>query len=476
MRQADGLYTAAVPSIGSRKPTVNSVLVALLILGPLIGIAWAVAAPPAHKTARPPSSSSSTAPSQPPAAESPLTWTAAQALAALRTQVIARLPGAPAVIDEGRVRAELAAKGGHLLLLPFSGVDTRKQHSAEVDKVTQGYHETGKLVVVSGVNVQSVTDSLVAEPSTMTDLTMVMGSYDVTDLVLTAVDNDKPTKQPVAPPAPLPTVPADPAQVETIARALVENQVYTAPGIPPATRDDRWNRVGPGRTVRIAVLPPLAAGAKFPALAAALAQRFPRDLVAVVFGEWADFAGPDPDVQRTAVVAYYSQNYEQLAEWGPDPLTLGLVLVGEITDQRTRRDAALVTPDADTDPLSAVGAALPWIFTGTVLVLAGGGLVVRRRSALRRARRERDGRVSRARLTAGLTAVAAAIAHLDGLAGEGEAAGLVTRATERYQVARDLCADNGDLPTAQTALAEAQALLASASRLLDVPMYAEHTR
>jgi hypothetical protein len=458
-----------------RKLTVNTVLVILVILGPVIGAVWAIAnanaAPPARKAA--PAGSSS----QPPAVEAPLTWTSAQALAALGTQVIARLPGAPAVLDEDKIRGELEAKGERALLLPFSGVDTRKQHQDEIEKVTNAYAQPGKLIIVSGLTVELVNSGLTAVPDSMPELTAIMSGYDVTDLVSTAIANTKkPSTTPLAAPEPVPTVPADPAQVDLIARSLAANELYTAPGLPAAIRDARWNRAGPGRTVRIAVLPPLASGAKTPELASALAARFPGDLVAVAFGEWVDFAGPDPDVQRTAVTAYYSAHYEQLAEWGPDPLALALALTGEITDQRTRRAAALVTPGSDVDPLSVVGSALPWVFAGSVVLVAGTGLLVRRRAALRRAGRKRDDRVARGRLAAELTAVAAGIAHLDDLAKGGKAAQLLTSASERYQVARDLVIDEGDLPTARAALTEASSQVAAAAKLLGVPMDPEPAR
>ncbi|MCG8915431.1 hypothetical protein L6E12_06480, partial [Actinokineospora sp. PR83] len=91
----------------------------------------------------------------------------------------------------------------------------------------------------------------------------------------------------------------------------------------------------------------------------------------------------------------------------------------------------------------------------------------RRPSRLRRERAAAE-RVARGRLAAEVTALAGEIARLDGLARDGRAAELVTGATERYAVARDLLVADGDLPTARGAAETARDRLTEAAGLLGV--------
>ncbi|PWW64216.1 hypothetical protein DFQ13_103185 [Actinokineospora spheciospongiae] len=391
------------------------------------------------------------------AADAPIPWTAEEAVRALADDHVARLPGAPAVVDEGRVRPELERAGWKLLLLPFSGTDSRDRHRDELRRL-RDEHGGDRLVVVSGLRVEVGRSHRLIGPENMAEVAAVLGTADLTESVLTALAEDRPHAEPAAP------VPAEAAQVERVAADLAARSVHTGPGVPAAEEDERWSRAGPDLAVRIAVLP---AG---PAtdLVHRLGARFPRDLVVVVRGRWVDMAGPEPDVARTARDAYYGQNFFRLAEWGPDPLRLGSLLVEEVGGTRAARAAALVAPSADAGPPAWATAVAPWAFAGAAVLLVGVPVALRHRPSRLRRERAVAERVARNRLAAEVTALAGEIARLDGLARDGRAADLVTSATERYGAARDLLAADGDLPTARGAARTARDQLTEAAGLLGV--------
>jgi hypothetical protein len=304
---------------------------------------------------------------------------------------------------------------------------------------------------------------MVVNPSDMAEVAYVLGTGDVTGMVLTAVDG----KSHDAVPDRHARV-ADPATVDAAARALAAHGVYSAPGTAAVPHDGGWHQVVPGKTVRVAVLPAAAPGALPPDLATPLGARFPGDLVVVVQGLWVQLAGPGADLRRTAVDGYYGDYFDQTAEWGPPQVNLGLLLA-EKYGQLAANRAVVEHPQRDPDPLPFVVGWLPWVFAGTVLVLVAASLAVRWRLAVRRHQRDVAARARRGRLAGRLTAVAADLTRLDGLAREGTARELVDGAAERYAVARDLVSAGGDPVTAERAVTDAAEALDRAARLLHVP-------
>jgi hypothetical protein len=389
-----------------------------------------------------------------------LGWTVAQAEAALAESPVARLPGSPAVFDEARVRAALAATGRKVLLLPYSGVDTRDQQDRQVREVRAAVG-ADELVVASGLAVAAPGARSVV-PSSMDEVRQVLATGELTAFLLTAIEERSHDLENLPP-----TAPADPAEVDAIARDLAGNRVHTGRGIQPVADTGRWDDIVPGAVVRVAVLPPAAPQAPRTDLTVALGARFPGDLVVVVRGLWVEFAAPDPDLSRAALSGYYGAHFLQFAKWGPRPVNLGLALAREYATLRANR-AAVLAPRRAPDPVPFVLSGLPWIFAGTVAGVGGSVLAVRRRAARRRLAAEQARRVERERLSAALAGVAAGITDLDGLAAGGPAGELVDRASERYGVARELLARDGDVPTARSALDEARAALESASEALGV--------
>ncbi|OLF18738.1 hypothetical protein [Actinophytocola xanthii] len=388
-----------------------------------------------------------------------LSWTVAEAEAALARSPVARLPGSPAVVDEARVRAALAGTGRKVLLLPYSGVDTRNQHDARVREVRAAVGRN-TLVVASGLNVSAPVGSVV--PSSMDEARQVLATGDLTTFLLTAIKERSHDLESLPP-----TAPADPAEVDAVTRDLAANRVHTAPGIEPVTDTDRWDDIVPGAVVRIAVLPPAAPETPRTDLTAALGERFPGDLVVVVRGLWVEFSAPDPELSRITLSGYYGAHFGQLAKWGPRQVNLGLALAREYATLLANR-AAVLAPRRAADPVPFVLTGLPWVFAGTVAVVGGSVLAVRRRAARRRRGAEEARRVERERLSAALAGIAAGITDLDGLARDGRAGRLVDHASERYGVARELLARDGDVPTARAAVDEARTALESAAQALEV--------
>jgi hypothetical protein len=436
-------------------------VVAGVVLG-LVAVGWPVAAvvwsQGAHEHLGRPVAVPSASVSEPAGV---LGWTVAQAKAAVAGGEVSRVVGAPARVDEGRLRAALAGSGKRVLLLPYSGVETRERYEKQVDTLAGSDH--GKLIVVEGLDVSVPGTGTVVGPSDLAEVSYVLGTGDVTGMVLAAIDGRShdavPDRTARA---------ADPATVDAVAAGLAARGVYTAPGLPTVGHRGGWRDLVPGRTVRLAVLPAAAPGRLPPDLATPLGARFPGDLVVVVQGLWVQLAGPGADLRRTAIDGYYGDYFDQTAEWGPPRANLGLLLA-EKYGQLAANRAVVEHPERDPDPLPFVIGWLPWVFTGTVVAVVAGSLVVRWRLAVRRHRRTAAERGRRGRLAARLTAVAADLTRLDGLAREGTARDLVDGAAERYAVARDLVTSGGDPATAERATADAAAALDRAAHLLHVP-------
>ena len=435
---------------------VVGVVLGLVVVGwPVAAVVWSQGA---HEHVGRPAALPSASVSEP---AGKLGWTVAEAKAAVAGDVIARVAGAPARVDEGRLRGALKGSGKRVLLLPYSGIETRKQYEKQVQAVTAS--DRGKLIVVEGLDVSVPGTGEGVSPSDMAEVAYVLGTGDVTGMVLTAVDGKShdavPDRHARA---------ADPATVDAAARAMAAHGVYPAPGIAAVTHDGGWRQVVPGLTVRVAVLPAAAPG-RLPAdLATPISTRFPGELVVVVQGLWVQLAGPGAELQKTAVNGYYGDYFDQTAEWGPPPVNLGLLLA-EKYGQLAANRAVVEHPERDPDPLPFVVGWLPWVFAGTVVALVAGSLALRWRLAVRRHRRTAADRARRGRLAGRLTAVAGDLTRLDGLAREGTARDLVDGAAERYAVARDLVAAGGDPVTAERAVDDAAGALRRAARLLHVP-------
>ena len=404
------------------------------------------------------------------AAPGPLSWTVAAAEDAVRRSSIGQVSGAPARIDRTRVTAALQGTGVRVLFLPFSGLDGREVYRDQVEQVATALLDQNlvadrkHLVVVEGLSV--AVDFLDVVPSTRGGLVPVFARYDVTDPVISAIDHaaDRAdsTTDPAYPPA---MQAADPAQAARIGDVLAADQVYTAPGVAPVAGLGSGG-TSAGLTVRIAAFPAVTEGEPLVDYLTPLAARFPDDLVVVVHGLWVQTAGPDPDLQQSASLYLYGQFLDQLATWGPDPVPLAKTVAGRIGDLRSNRATAR-SPHEAADPVSATVRLAPWLFAGLAVLAGAASVVLSLRISGEKRLRRRAGRIARDRLVGRLTAVAARLTELDGLAVEGEAAESVDQAAERYGTARQLLDRHPE--AAAGALDQAEAALTAAEAALAVP-------
>ncbi|MEV0838569.1 hypothetical protein AB0I55_03320 [Actinocatenispora sera] len=446
----------------SRRNTLRRAAIAALVI--VVWLGWPVGSLIYRSVHQPPRPTPRAVPSvQVPTKPVKLGWTVAQARTAIAADRLARLPGAPAVLDEKRIRAALAHTKTRVIALPFAGLDTYRAYDKQVTKLAAAQQRHGsKLIIVAGLTVRVEPVGGAVTPSTMSEIRQVLTTHEMTEMVLTGIDDksrngDGPSRLPDAP-AKL---------VDIVAAGLSAHRVYTAPGLPTVTATARWNDIADGPTLRLATLPPGAPDN----LAQQLSARFPGDLIVVVRGQWTDLAGPDPRLQTAAVNGYYGQHFDQTARWGPPAANIGL-LVAEYYG-RARANAAVVEhPDRAADPLPVVLTWLPWIFAGTVGLLLAGTLALRWRLARRRRDRRRAEIAGRARLQARVAGTGARFVQLSRYLPDDD---LLARAGERYRTARDLVTAGGDTGTAAEALDTADAYLARAAKLPSVPADAGET-
>lgn len=419
------------------------------------------------------------------AAAAPEDWTIAQATAALTANSIARLPGAPAVMDESAVTAAIAGTRIKILLLPFAPLDPTVRAAVGAQVIGVGDWASGEqieLVTVQGLQVKVSLFNVM--PSDLAEYQLPLAHADVTELVTTAIGH---LKNPDADNAETPTIPlpaegvAPAASLARIGDAMAATGVYSDPALPSVQRSlTSWTDVGPDRTIRAAFLPTAARGATLPDLLTPLHARFPGDIVVVVHGRWLQVAGPDPEILTSAVLWVYGNYQAPILGWDVQPAALVGVLAGRIGLLRTGVVTDQVAPAPVVDPVRSAWRWLPYLFGGIAVLLAAVPLANRFRRQSRGRRHLKDSRSVAAdrRVLAGrLAAVAGQILELDGLAlgaasGPDAARRDVTDATERYRVARDVLGDVGDLDVARAAIDEAERHLAAAARALRAPLAA----
>lgn len=443
-------YTAAVHP--PRRTTLRRVAVGALVV--VVWLAWPVGSLIYRTSRQPPRPQPRPVPSVPVSTPSVTPgWTVAQARTALAHDRIARLPGAPAKLDERRIRAALAHHHRRVLALPFSGIDGRKPYDRQVRRLVDAERGRGTLVIVAGLTVRVEPDGGEVTPSTMAEMRQILSTRDLTTMVLTGIDGK--SRNGDGPPVP----PAAPdREVDTVAAGLRARHVYTAPGLPRPTGTARADDLAGGTPVRLATLPAGTADD----LADRLARRFPGDLIVVVRGQWTDLAGPAPTLRSAAVDGYYAQYFDQTALWGPPPATIGLLVAESYGKARANADVVL-HPDRAADPLPIVLTWLPWIFAATVGALLAATLAVRWRLRARRRARRRAEASRRSGLAARLAGTAA---RLTDLSRYPDGDDLLARAGERYRTARDLLTAGGDAGTAEAALDAADTYLDRAADLL----------
>lgn len=398
-------------------------------------------------------------------------WTADQVIAAFATDVIVRLPGAPAEFDEDALRADLAGSAVRVLLLPYLSADDEKAARDAEDTVELwATREDLTLITVTGVEPGFSLFSVA--PTSQSEAERLLAHQDVDQTLRFAVSRateragDAVIPEPADPPMGTPE-PADSALVATVIAGLRADQVWTDPALTPVSSAPAWSLAGPDRTVRVAVLPAVPRGQPRVDLLGPVAAAFPDDIVMVITGRWIDIAGPDPAILRSSVMYLYGGGSDRLnlysSPFTPQQEVNGVCRrIGELRTGVTTNQPSPTTPD----PQGSVTPVLGWVFLGTAAAVGAGVWYERRRRAVAAEQDRHAHRRRRDRLVADLPGVAEELLHLDGLARDGQARDALVQAGERYRVGRDILARDGDLTVADDALRSARESLTTVRREL----------
>ena len=417
-------------------------------------------------------------------ASAELAWSSEQAIAALTATTVVTLPGSPAVIDEQRLTQAIGTSSIKILAVPFA--QPEKPTDSRMDEATSDELQTVRswaldrdidLITVVGLHI-SLGGILEQRPDSIPDLQRTMLRSDLTPSLLFSVayeqsgqdaadEVSETTETKTAEVA----VPADPATTETIAAVLAQDKYYAAAGVdaPEGAFGDWQKVVGPDRVVRVALLPAPAAGEPLVDQLGPLAARFPDDIVVVATGRWVQMAGPEQNLLDSAVLYGYGAFYDRIVQNDLPLANLVIGMLRRVGDLRGGTVSDQAGPTTD-DPVSGVTPLLPWLFAGTAVLVLAALLLVRRRRSASEIVAARIERRERARTMAQLAPISEQLLQLDGPARHGRSRELVTSASERYGVARDLLLHNGDLDVARDALGEASELVADAAAELQVPI------
>ncbi|MBM9468387.1 hypothetical protein [Nakamurella leprariae] len=392
-----------------------------------------------------------------------LSWTVDEAIAALRSDDIASVGGAPARIDESVVRPALAAANAKLLLLPFADRDARRTSYDQVSAVQEWAAEQ-EFELLSVTGLMASVSIFTVSPDELGGLQTNLLRQDVTRQARFAarylVDRDAAQAEDTDTQVEVP-VPADPELVAAVGDALAAEGFFRADGVADDVVAQGWD-VGPDLRVRAAFLPSPGLDGGYPNLIGPLAQRFPDDVVVVVTGRWFDMAGPEPDLLRAALLYSYGAYTDFFLQYGEAPHRLLNGIASRIRALRTGVTTDQPSPET-ADPVGGVSGVLPWLFSGTAAVLVGGSwLLARRRNRMRRvaqAERDRADELQRDRLAGQVAALSARLLELEPLAREDEDRRLVDTALQALAEARDLLAARGDPDDAERSLARARQAL-----------------
>jgi MYXO-CTERM domain-containing protein len=417
------------------------------------------------------------------AASAELTWSSEQAIAALTAAPVASLPGSPAVIDEQRLTEAIGTSSIKILAVPFA--QPEKPTDSRMDEATSDELQTVRswaldkdidLITVVGLHID-LGGILEQRPDSVPDLQRTMLRSDLTPSLLFSIayeqsgrDAADQVSKATETKAVEIAVPADPAATETIAAALEQDKYYAAPGVDaPEGAFEDWQELGPDRVVRVALLAAPAPGEPLVDQLGPLSARFPNDIVVVASGRWVQMAGPEQKLLDSAVLYGYGAFYGRIAQNDMPLANLVLGMLRRVGELRGGTVSDQAGPATD-DPVSGVTPLLPWLFAGTAVLVLAALLLVRRRRSTSEVVAARTERRERARTMAQLAPISEQLLQLDGLARHGRSRELVTSAAERYEVARDLLLQGGDLDVARAALGEASELVADAATELQVPL------
>ncbi|GAB2913889.1 hypothetical protein GCM10027047_09800 [Rhodococcus aerolatus] len=374
-------------------------------------------------------------------------------------------PGAVARFDPAAVLPELGRT--HVLLAPPDPATRGDHYDRVIGPLTDLARDADlDVLLVTGLTVHVVRGSGPGlgspAPSGLAGLQVLLGSSDVTDLLVlgarSVADPDTPGTADPVPRTPV----ADEAEAAPVVAGLRAGRQWTAPGADPPTQDPGAAVRGVG--VRVAYLPPAALGAPQPDLLPALTAAFPGEVVVVARGRWVDVGGPRQAVLTSARDYALGRGEVAFTQWGtPVDQLVGLVL--RRVDLLVNADPFQRDPLAPTTTERLLARWVPVVALGLAAVLLAGSGVI----AVRRVRRRT--RVDAAALRAAALGELAAL-DTELLAALAEPGGpreryAVAAAAERRDTARALweaSPDPGTSAVVRDAVAAARHALAGADR------------
>lgn len=388
---------------------------------------------------------------------------------AMRSEQVVTAPGAIAVFDPDVVLPALARDVRLVLGPPDPRLDSRFYDEVVVPLRAAAEEQEVAVVLVTGLDVRLVegrdggAGGAGTTASGLDGLQVLLGSYDITDLVVLAASL---AADPDAggTPDPVPdTPPATAEQAAPVLAGLQADRYWAAPGTDPGLAGaQRWDDLLTGVGLRIATLPAAERGAPQPDLLPALTAAFPGEVVVVVRGRWVDVGGPDQELLTSArnwALGRYSAFFTERGT----PVDALVREVLERAEELRTGDPFARDPLA---PTTVERLAQRWVPPTAIAVslalLAASGTVAARRSATRS---RVDATAERATALAELASLdAELLVLLDAPTGRRGQYALAT-AAERRDTARALYEGSDD---AGTATAVREAVTASRTALAQV--------
>ncbi|WP_447003966.1 hypothetical protein ACRAKI_30670 [Saccharothrix isguenensis] len=316
--------------------------------------------------------------------------------ALVRADDVVRLPGAIASWDEERVRDVIGDADVRILVAPPGLDEDERKRVREVDDVTVRVIGTQ----VSGGLYQSSADRVAGWRAEF-------ATGDVTDQLVTLIAalGDRPEPESVDQ-----HTWRDPTEAELAAVAddLRRTGVHTAAG---ATLDrvpeQSASAAFPDRPALYVALPRQPFGEPVPQYGPALAGLFPDTPIVVLYGWWIEYHGPHAaDFDELVAASFYGQFGDRLSRYDYPQRNVLAAYLARVADVRYAGLFDRPLPYQPPDPLRVALPALPWLFTGCVVVF----LALSARTVLRRTGRAPVNSTN-ARL-AGLTALAVEVSGL----------------------------------------------------------------
>ncbi|MBB4905184.1 hypothetical protein [Actinophytocola algeriensis] len=284
----------------------------------------------------------------------------AEMTAMLDEDPVVRLPGSIADWDEQLVTEAIGDADIRVLVTPPGLTEKQQDQLREVENAT---------ILVVGTEITGTMYGVSADDVAGWRAQFATG--DVTSLLLTLVASEKDEDSPPdidlfrwrAPTA---------AELAPVVADLRADRLHVADGATLESMPDRAATAFPDQEPLFAVFPQQPFGLPVPEYGAALAEEFPDTPIVVMYGNWAEYHGPDAESFSDVVAAgVYSRFGDRIAGYAyPQANVLGVYL-DQVTDVRYAGLFDRPLPYQPFDPLRVALPVLPWLFALCVLVFLG---------------------------------------------------------------------------------------------------------